>query len=863
MYCRKNFVDLTTTELNRLGNALNELYNRGVITTYADAHDAGWFNIHRGPATLPWHRWFLLQFEQQLRSIDPRISLPYWDWTRTSDSQDLEAEPWKSFFGGRANSGGRFDHWGYERGTPEMELPTIDQVIGELQSGTYVAFRGIEFGSHVNAHMWVSGTMGSRRSPADPLFYLHHCNLDRLWAIWQLNHTGVDQYTLDDDPSYSRYDDAFVPLNDLMFGGAIGAGTTPASMLDHRAFTYYYPRDDRLEGRLSERGLPPMIPGDPIEIQLMTTQVVFNDVPEGDTTKRTLPFRVSGCAALRFEVSSGPTGPFALFTTGPYAYPSGGFPTDELRIWLLYTGRTPGTTDFGSISIVARDAFGSEVGRWDNIPIMANSVRRPRVAVALVLDESGSMLYDAGNGRTRLQVLKFAATTFVDQLYDDNGLSLISFANTAERLTDLQAVDAVSSVVRNEARSEIALHGPPDIYQHTSIGAGLQAAADMYNTSPLASNFDIKASVVFTDGFEDRGPFINDVRSLINERVYAVGVADAANVRNDVLRAVANETGGTMLVTGAIARDDEFLLEKFFIQILAGVMNRDIVRDPGGILFPGRIERVPFAITRSDIAFDAVILSRAPNFIVTGLQTPNGTVLSPAQLPSGSFRTGSSSSNYRVTLPVVVDGKEHWEGEWQLLLGFGRQTPEVATIAHFEQMSFASAALPYHAVIHARSNLHLRAIADQSDVRPGSQLYLRAVITEYGEPLETHPQVSATMISPDGTTRRLTLSESSTGRFETSVVGSESGAYRFHVEAFGLSSRGQRFSREQMLTAIIGNGPRQPDGRPSDRDGGGICELLKCLMSKGVMTDVFVQHLEKLGIDVSQLDQCIKQLCSK
>ena len=34
----------------------------------------------------------------------------------------------------------------------------------------------------------VGGQMATERSPADPLFWLHHANVDRLWARWQQQH---------------------------------------------------------------------------------------------------------------------------------------------------------------------------------------------------------------------------------------------------------------------------------------------------------------------------------------------------------------------------------------------------------------------------------------------------------------------------------------------------------------------------------------------------------------------------------------------------------------------------------------------------------------------------------------------------
>jgi tyrosinase len=45
---------------------------------------------------------------------------------------------------------------------------------------------------HNRVHLWVGGTMGMVPLAAyDPIFWAHHCMIDRLWALWQLHHPGV------------------------------------------------------------------------------------------------------------------------------------------------------------------------------------------------------------------------------------------------------------------------------------------------------------------------------------------------------------------------------------------------------------------------------------------------------------------------------------------------------------------------------------------------------------------------------------------------------------------------------------------------------------------------------------------------
>ena len=52
----------------------------------------------------------------------------------------------------------------------------------------------VESNLHNVVHRWAGGTMGMMTSPNDPVFWLHHCNIDRLWAVWHRVYTGAAPY---------------------------------------------------------------------------------------------------------------------------------------------------------------------------------------------------------------------------------------------------------------------------------------------------------------------------------------------------------------------------------------------------------------------------------------------------------------------------------------------------------------------------------------------------------------------------------------------------------------------------------------------------------------------------------------------
>jgi tyrosinase len=67
-------------------------------------------------------------------------------------------------------------------------LPT-DQQITSLYENTnldFLQFAGLLESYHDTVHVWVGGTMANIHiSPADPLFWMHHAQVDRIWSLWQ------------------------------------------------------------------------------------------------------------------------------------------------------------------------------------------------------------------------------------------------------------------------------------------------------------------------------------------------------------------------------------------------------------------------------------------------------------------------------------------------------------------------------------------------------------------------------------------------------------------------------------------------------------------------------------------------------
>jgi tyrosinase len=187
---RKRASVLTSAEQNLYRNGITQLIDSGFYGQLVALHGDMSHDQHGGMGAigtqrfLPWHRDFLLQLERELQGLDPVASIPYWDWTAQRG-----VPPWKDDFLPTVPVPGRRNPIQVRRSIGRRgRLPAGWEVEALIRNSgvNYTTFTSVLEGFHNEVHGWVGGAMGSIMvSPADPLFWMHHAQVDRLWSVWQ------------------------------------------------------------------------------------------------------------------------------------------------------------------------------------------------------------------------------------------------------------------------------------------------------------------------------------------------------------------------------------------------------------------------------------------------------------------------------------------------------------------------------------------------------------------------------------------------------------------------------------------------------------------------------------------------------
>ncbi|TPX13319.1 uncharacterized protein E0L32_006292 [Thyridium curvatum] len=213
---------------------------------------------HGKAAFFSWHRRFISVYEQYLKDKCTYTgALPYWDWTL-----DWENLPGSPIFSAVAGFGGNGDHTApkgvgdghcvtdgpfadlhplfygstlrphcLSRGFTDFHgrnasPAVVQEVLGSADYETF--FLAVENGPHNVAPNGIRGDFYSFTAPYDPIFYLHHAQLDRLWFLWQRKDAGhrLREYTGRTDTSNAA------SLEDLLVLGGLAPDITVSQVMD-------------------------------------------------------------------------------------------------------------------------------------------------------------------------------------------------------------------------------------------------------------------------------------------------------------------------------------------------------------------------------------------------------------------------------------------------------------------------------------------------------------------------------------------------------------------------------------------------------------------------------------------------------
>jgi hypothetical protein len=918
---RRNILSVDATERDLLRDALIELNQRFFPGSNADPVPGGvswWFkqdeihqatHVHGGPEFLPWHREIVNRFEELLRQINPDLSLHYWNFADDPDPLFVDTfmggkngaagEPWLSagFYDPQAGQAGHppdrdvtqdpFDPpsdisrdltagpllpipdlslgSGFGLVCPEMPIADDDDI---TSATTYLEFRTRLECVHNFAHGHIGGTLGNPHiSFRDPIVFLLHSNVDRIFARWQtdpahperLNEATVygSETSIDVDVQgeiQNLTDDNVEPWST---GHGVFHNIRPWYAPDNQGVIHNY-RDITIvpppcyDTNLSTFHIDEV--QNPFNAITNRFQIIFNDVPEEETTWRAAVVRVYTCpdTTVRVKPGSEMVAPFTV-VVGSVVAQQGAHPHayQDVKLWFSFTAGDLNSApqSIGPVNTII-EVVGVEEFQFE---LRANTIDRETVAVQLALDQSGSMADPAGtSGLTRLAVLKDAANLFADTIQVNNGLGIIRFDQDAYPPNDptyggMPITRIMSDSDRDTAHTAIGLHGA---FGNTSVGDGLKMAHDQLAAlDPI--DYVHHALLLLTDGIENEPDSIATVvgMGILDDRTFAIGLGNEFQVNTAALTAVSGSLGGNLLLSGTLTpdTDDFFRVKKFFLQILANVTNTSIVRDPTGYINVGTRIRIPFQLSEADINCRVILLTDFP-VVKLSVETPDGQIIDEGNAAAFgvTFKAGDNLRTASFNLPLAFQANDMQSGTWYAIL----EIDEVILkriLASGDNKTHGNAmqgllthGARYCLTVHSFSNLRMEAALSQTGFTPGSTLSLRASLNEYNQPVNHRATVRAELEYPDQSHTTLPFTEIGPGRFETSLVANATGIYRFNIMADGGTYKGVPFTREQLLTAAVFN------ELPPDRNGGGrgddsgIGTFEKCCRRMGLFVGLIV-----------------------
>lgn len=189
---RKNIYSLSAAEINAIKAGVTAMkalpvtdptswqYQAAIHGTTLSNNLPSWNSCQHGTLFfLSWHRMYLYYFERILRakSGSASLTLPYWDYQTNPvippAYRDNTSTLYNSTRNASMNSGG------------SLSSGIMTSIVNSLANIPYYDFQSDLEGPHGSVHVAIGGDMGAvNKAAKDPVFWLHHTNIDRLWEVW-------------------------------------------------------------------------------------------------------------------------------------------------------------------------------------------------------------------------------------------------------------------------------------------------------------------------------------------------------------------------------------------------------------------------------------------------------------------------------------------------------------------------------------------------------------------------------------------------------------------------------------------------------------------------------------------------------
>jgi tyrosinase len=298
---RKEWRTLTVTEKQAYFRGMDGMIQSGFYDELANTHNIHNNYIHGNPMFLPWHRAFTVVVEVEMRKYaGEQFALPYWDWGY--DSQAPELGPmWGtdelSIGRGADDRNGcvRTGHFRnyrprYNRRScltrewsGSIDPVTSTDMLNRLManSRSYDTFRvNLERDPHSAVHVNIGGDMGEMISPSDPVFFLHHAMVDKIWNDWQkLRPDNMRAYNGNQD-GWQNFRGGRAATNHILYPYN---DWTVADTFDTEALCFRYRNLNLRDVRAAELPPPTVTPSQP------TTPISQPTQPSRPTTPINVP----------------------------------------------------------------------------------------------------------------------------------------------------------------------------------------------------------------------------------------------------------------------------------------------------------------------------------------------------------------------------------------------------------------------------------------------------------------------------------------------------------------------------------------------------------------------------------------------